>query len=493
MFADMLAGIMMIFRIDLLGFIILGVILGIVVGAIPGLTATMAIAILLPFSFFLPPLVGIPFLVAISKGAMFGGGIPAVLINTPGTGAAVPTTFDGYPLARQGKARKALEMVLWASVCGEMFGSVVTLFGTSLLASIALWVGAPEITALIFMSFMLIIVLSGESILKGLISGLAGFWLSTIGLDPLTGVQRYTFGSGDLAGGLSPVTLVIGLFAIAEILRASQEKISNRELEETIFNSLKRKEEGLTYKEFRACGKTIVRSSIIGTIVGIIPGIDQVVAAFVSYGVAKGSSKHPETFGKGELEGVAACESGDNAANCPIFMPLLVFGIPGGVIAAIVLGAFMVHGLRPGPRLMETQGPLVYGILWAWMLSTLVLLGIGLLTLRFVARVARFPLHILFPPVAGLCLVGSYCVNNSMMDVFTAVVFGVIGYVMTEVKIPIGPLVITFILGPIFETALGQALIMGGPTIFLQRPIALGFLVLTPFVLIYLVKRIPKL
>jgi putative tricarboxylic transport membrane protein len=255
-----------------------------------------------------------------------------------------------------------------------------------------------------------------------------------------------------------------------------------------------KKEEGLRLKELKESNRTIFRSAIIGTGIGSIPGIGQVVSSFLCYGIAKSNSRKPEMFGKGSLEGVAAAEAGNNAVNGSSLMPLLVLGIPGDIVTAVLFSAFMVHGLRPGPRLFQTEGAIIYSILWALLLSNGVLLILGKLALRYVALIARFPGHIVFPSIVSLCFVGSYSVNNSVFDVFLVLVFGAIGYVMHKFKIPIAPLLITFILGPLFESALGQSLIMsdGSFLIFIIRPISLLFVILTPVALIFLLRHLPK-
>ena len=499
MLHDIYSGFLLCLRLDAFGYIGLGVILGVFVGALPGLTAAMTVAILLPVTFFIPPILGIPFLVALTKGAIYGGSIPAILINTPGTGAAAATTIDGYPLAKQGKARKALEMALYSSVAGDSFSDIVTLFGIGLLAKIALLIGSPEFFSIILMSFMIITTLAGESIIKGLIAAFLGFFISTVGLDPLIGVRRFTFGILDLTAGISMIPMIIGLFAIAEILRQSEKSLYNSEsqvfsyqFQEEIAKG--KKEERLTLKEFMESFRTILRSALIGTGIGNIPGIGQVVSSFLCYGIAKGRSKRPEMFGKGSLEGVAAAESGNNAVNGSSLMPLLVFGIPGDIVTAVLFSAFMVNGLRPGPRLFQMQGPIIYGILWALLLSNGVLLILGKLALRYVALIARFPGHVVFPSIASLCFVGAYSFNNSVFDVFLVLVFGAIGYIMQKFNFPIAPLLITFILGPLFESALGQSLIMsdGSFLIFFTIPISLAFILLTPVTLIFLLRHLPK-
>jgi len=492
MIADILLGLKLSLMIKVFLSIGIGVVIGIIVGALPGLTATMAVAIFLPFTFFIPAVVGIPFLVALTKGAIYGGSIPAILMNTPGTGAAAATCFDGYPLAQQGKSRKALEMALYSSVIGDGVSDLITMFGIGILAKFALLVSAPEYFSIILWSFTIIAVLTGESTIKGLISAFAGFFFSTIGLSPITDVQRFTFGSLDLTGGFGIVPMIIGLFAIAEIMMQSERKVvRNGEKEQSIIEIMKKKEAPLSFKELKESFITILRSTLVGTGIGNIPGIGQVTSAFVCYGLAKGRSKNPEKFGKGALEGVAAAEAGNNAVNGPSLMPLLVFGIPGDVIAAILLGAFLIQGLRPGPRLFETQGPQVYSILWAFIFANIVLLILGFFATRYFAMISRFPKHLLFPLIGGLCFVGSYSVDNSIFDIFIALFFGVLGYIMNKFKFPIAPLLITFILGPMFETALGQSLIMsdGSFLIFLYRPISLAFVLLTPITLILILKH----
>lgn len=498
MLADIITGFHLVLRLDVFGSLLIGVILGVIVGALPGLTAAMAVSILLPLTFFVSPILGIPFLVAVTKGAIYGGSIPAILINAPGTGAAAATVLDGYPLAQQGKARKALELALYSSTAGDSISDIITLFGIGFLAKIALMVGFPEYFSIILWSFLMIGVLTGRSITKGLIAAFGGLFLSTVGLDPLFGLRRFTFGNLDLTAGFSIVPMIIGLFAFAQVLRQGEIKLNlndSKNFSALISNKMfTKKEEGLTLKEFRGCVRTILKSSIIGTIIGNIPGIGQVPAAFVCYGVAKASSKHPEKFGKGALEGVAAAETGNNAVNGASLMPLLTLGIPGDIITAILLTALMVQGLRPGPLLFTTDGPVVYGILWALLFSNFILLGLGYFALRYVAIIARFPKQLLFPTVASLCFVGSYAINNSLFDVLGAISFGALGYVMNKFEFPIAPMLITFILGPLFESSFGQSINLshGSFLIFLYRPISLAFIILIPITLVFLIKYLPK-
>jgi putative tricarboxylic transport membrane protein len=491
----LVAGLLLSLRLDVIAMLAVGIILGIIVGALPGLTAAMAVAVLLPISFFIDPLLSIPFLLAITKGAIYGGSIPAILINTPGTGAAAATVLDGYPLARLGKARKALELALYSSFIGDTSSDIVVIFLISAIASVALLIGPPEYFGIFLFSFALISGLTGRSLVRGLISASLGLFIGSIGLDPLVGVGRFAFGSAELSGGISFIALIIGVFALSELFLYAEVSIKKRAAEEAeILRSLREAgNEPLSFREFRACGRTIARSTVVGTIIGAIPGIGQDVAAFLSYALARRASKEPQKFGKGALEGVAAPEAGNNAVNGASLIPLLSFGIPGDVVTAVLFGAFLINGLRPGPRLFEDHGTVVYGILFAMLLSNIFMLLFGALALRYVALIARLPRRLVFPIVAVLCVVGAFALNNSIFDVHVMLAFGVLGYVLRKFDFPLAPLIITFILGTQFESSLGQSLIIGDGSldIFLKRPIALAFILLALIVLVLGARRTP--
>jgi putative tricarboxylic transport membrane protein len=490
-------GFLLCLRLDVIGMLALGMILGVVVGALPGLTAAMAVAVLMPISFFIDPLLSIPFLLAITKGAIFGGSIPAILINTPGTGAAAATVFDGYPLARQGKARKALELALYSSVIGDTSSDVVVIFLIGIFATIALLVGPPEYFGIFLFSFALISGLTGRSLARGLTSASLGLFIGSTGLDPLVGVARFAFGSVDMTAGISFIALIIGLFALSELFLYAEASAKARAAEEaeTIRALQSAGNEPLTLGELRSCGPTIARSTAVGTGIGIIPGLGQDVAAFLSYALAKRLSKNPEKFGTGALEGVAAPESGNNAVNGASLIPLLSFGIPGDVVTAVLFGAFLINGLRPGPRLFTDHGEVIYGILFALLLSNLLLLLFGWLALRYLALISRIPRRVIFPVVAPMCVVGAFALNNSMFDVQVMLAFGVLGYLMRKFDFPLAPMIITFILGAQFESSLGQSLIIGDGSlsIFLHRPVALAFIALAAVVLILGTRRKPAL
>lgn len=486
---DIASGFMLALRPDVIALLAVGIVLGVIVGALPGLTAAMAVAVLLPITFFIDPLLSIPFLLALTKGAIFGGSIPAILLNTPGTGAAAATVLDGYPLARQGKARKALEMALYASVIGDTSSDIATIFLAGFFAAIALLIGPPEYFGIFLFSFALISGVTGRSLWHGLVSASLGLFLAAVGLDPLVGVGRFSFGSVELSAGISFIALIIGLFALSELFLYAEAPVKDENAEESeALRSLNQAaNEPLSLAELQSCGRTIARSTVVGTVIGTVPGIGQVVAAFLAYTMARRASKEPEKFGNGSLEGVAAAESGNNAVNGSSLIPLLSFGIPGDVVTAVMFSAFLINGLRPGPRLFDDHGTIVYGILFAMLLSNILLLGFGYLGLRYVALISRIPRRIVFPAVAALCVVGAFALNNSLFDVYVMIVFGILGYLLRKFDFPLAPLIITFILGSQFETALGQSLILSDGTfaIFLERPIAAVFVVLALLVLLW--------
>ncbi len=463
-----------------------GMFMGVVVGAIPGLTGTMAVALALPFTFYMDPITGIILLVGIYKGAIYGGSISAILIKTPGTPAAACTVLDGYPLAQKGQARKALDMALYASCVADFISNISLIFCAGFIASFALRFGPPEFFLLICFSLTIIAGVAGKSLTKGLISAALGLLLATIGMDLVYGTDRLTFGNPDLMGGLNFIPVLIGLFALPELIDAAVRGVTGGK------SDLHRLEGGgLTWGEFRNSLKSILRGSIIGVILGAIPGIGGAPAAFMSYSEAKRGSKNSENFGQGELEGVAASESGNNGCCGATMIPLLALGVPGDVITAVILGAFMVHNLTPGPMLFQQHLSLVYAIFVGIMLSSAMMFIMGKLCIRGFAKIADVPKQILFPVVLVLCFYGSYAVNNSMFDVLSAVFMGVLGYTMLKFGIPEAPFLIAFILGPMFEDNLRRSLLLssGSLKIFFSSGICIFFLGLTVLSIALMVRR----
>ncbi len=462
-----------------------GMLCGVIVGAIPGMTGTMAVALALPFTFYMSPITGILLLVGIYKGAIYGGSISAILIKTPGTPAASCTVLDGYPLAQSGKAGKALKMSLYASCVADLISNLSLIFFAGIIASFALRFGPPEFFALIVFSLTIIAGVSGKSLLRGLISGCLGLLLATIGLDLVYGTNRFNFGSPDLMAGLNFIPVLIGLFALPEMIQAASSGFKKDGKASNIGSA------SLTWLEFRQSLKTIIRGSLIGVVMGAIPGIGGAPAAFMSYSEAKRTSKNADNFGNGELEGVAASEAGNNGCCGATMIPLLALGVPGDVITAVILGAFMIHGLTPGPLLFQQNIGLVYAIFMGMILSSIFMLIAGLLSIRIFAKIADIPKTILFPIVMILCFFGSYAVNSSMFDVLIMILMGFLGYFMLKVQFPVAPFLIAFILGPMFEDNLRRSMLLshGSPLILLRSPICWFFGILTLISIFLLIKR----
>jgi len=368
--------------------ICIGVVIGTFVGAVPGMTTAMAVALTLPFTFTLPPVTGILLLLGVYKGGIYGGSITAILINAPGTPAASCTVLDGYPLAKKGEARRALDIALYASCVADFISNLALILFAGMLASLALAFGSPEVFTLIMFSLTIIAGVSGDQLLKGLGSACFGLLLATIGLDLVYGTNRMVFGEVNLMSGLNFIPVLIGLFALPEIIAFFGRRELARE-----HNPLAGS--GATFGDFKNCFKSIVRGSFIGVIMGAIPGIGGAPSAFLSYSEAKRNSANGENFGQGELEGVAASESGNNGVAGATMIPLLALGIPGDIITAIILGAFMIHGLRPGPLLFQDNLSLIYALFIGIMLSSLVLLLVGKVSIRLISRIADIPHRLL--------------------------------------------------------------------------------------------------
>ncbi|WP_428516845.1 tripartite tricarboxylate transporter permease [Roseovarius sp.] len=452
-----------------------GIAIGVVVGAIPGMTSTMAVALTLPFTFTMPPVTGILLLLGVYKGGVYGGSIPAILVRAPGTPAASCSVLDGYPLAQKGQAGRALDMALYASCFADLVSNLSLILLVGWLAALVTSFGPPENFTLIFFSLTIIASVSGDSLLRGFISAGAGLLLATVGLDLIYGTDRFTFGNSDLLGGLAFIPLLIGLFAIPEILNGYARRNETGKMASDPAGSR------ATWADFKSCFRSIFRGSIIGVILGAIPGIGGAPSAFVSYSEAMRRSPNRKNFGKGELEGVAAAEAGNNGVAGSTMIPLLALGIPGDVITAVILGAFMVHGLRPGPLLFEQNIDLIYALFIGISISSLFLLIIGKTAIHFFKHIASIPPSFLYPVVMILCVFGAYAVNNSYFDLYVMVAFGFLGFLMMRMHVPSAPFLIAFILGPMLEDSFRQSLLMsqGSMTIFVRSWITWIFWALT--------------
>ncbi|MCH8466302.1 MAG: tripartite tricarboxylate transporter permease [Roseinatronobacter sp.] len=478
------AGFTLVAQWESIFFLGLGVTIGVIAGAIPGMSATMAVALTLPFTFALQPIFGILLLLGVYKGGIFGGSIPAILIKTPGTPASSATALDGYPMAEQGRAGEALSMSLYASCIADLMSNLALIVFAAWLASFALNFGPPEMFTLIVFSLTIIAGVSGDSLIKGIFAAGVGLMLATIGLDFIAGTERLTFGSIDMRGGLNFIAVLIGLFALPEIIsymRKSQAQ--DHRVRGMGYSKLK-------WLDFRRCLKSIFRGSAIGVFLGAIPGIGAAPSAFLSYSEARRASPNRENFGKGELEGVAAAEAGNNGVAGATLIPLLSLGIPGDVITAIIIGAFMVHNLTPGPLLFLNNADIVYALFIGLIASSFLLLIIGSVAIRLFRYIADVPSNLLFPGVLVLCIFGVYAVNNSIFDVAVMLVMGVVGYIMLLLRIPAAPFLIGFILGPMLENNFRQAMLMsrGDLSIFARGPITILFLCLTVISVVLIIR-----
>jgi len=451
--------------------IFLGVLIGTVVGAIPG-----------------PPVTGILLLLGIYKGGLYGGSITAILIKAPGTPAASCTVLDGYPLTQKGEARKALDIALYASCFADFVSNISLILFAGMLASLALKFGPPEFFTLIVFSLTIIAGVSGDDLPRGIISAALGLMFAVIGLDIVYGTNRFIFDNWNLMGGLSFIPVLIGLFALPEIIHFFTHKVSEQ------LKSAKMSGAGAGLKEFRQCFKSILRGSLIGVGLGAIPGIGGAPSAFLSYSEARRNSPNRDNFGKGELEGVAAAEAGNNGVAGATMIPLLALGVPGDVITAVILGAFMIHGLRPGPLMFVENLPLIYALFIGIMLSSVYLFVIGKVSIRAISRISEIPNRVLYPVVLVFCLFGSFAINNSIFDVIVMLLMGCVGYIMMVFRFPAPPFLIAFILGPLLEDNFRQAMILsdGGLGILFRSPICWVFWTLTLLSFYLLVKSRQK-
>ena len=487
MLDTVLAAFELFFTVQNLVAVAAGLFIGITIGAIPGLNVPMTVALLLPITFYMPPVAGLSLLIGVYKGGTYGGSISAVLINTPGAPAAAVTCIDGYPLARAGKAGKALKASIYGSVIGEFFADLVLITIAAQIAAVALKFGPPEKFSLVVFALTTIAVVSSEHKIKGIIVTLAGILVHTVGSDPIFGSNRFTLGIFQLIGGIPFLPFLIGLFAVSEFLVQIEKRITGERNESVVPISGNPDDSRVTWKEFRENIRTIIRSTLIGIGIGALPGSGSSIAAFVSYGAAKNASRHPEEYGKGSLEGVFAAETGNNAVCGGALIPLLTLGIPGDPITAIMLGVFMVHGLLPGPDLFTKSGPIIYAVFVGLMVGNIMHFFIASLGVRLFTRLLAISRAFLFPVVIIICVAGAYTASSSPFDVYVMILFGVVGYAMKKLGFPIPPLTMGYVLGSLLETSLVQTLILSDGSIapFFVRPISLFFVLLTAFFVLW--------
>ncbi len=480
-FAPLAAGFASIANFWTLLYVCFGVAVGYAVGAIPGLGKGTATAILIPVTFYLEPVSAIGLLIGIAKGSTAGSAISAILMNTPGEPSSAATAFDGYPLAQQGKAGKALKMGLYASVIGDLISTLCLIALAAPLAQFALEIGPVEQFAILLFSLTFIGALAGNSLVKGLISGTLGLLVATVGMEIETAVPRFTFGRLELFDGLSLIPVAIGMMAVSEmVLQMANHRELDRQVAEIRVSS-DPDDSRVTGREWRRCLPVILRGTGIGVFVGILPGLGASVASFMSYGTTARMSKTPERFGKGAIEGVAASESADNAVVPSSFVPLFALGIPGSVIAAILISAFVIHGITPGPLMFVEDAEIVQSLYAAMIVASFALLAIGLIGQSFFAWVIRSPMRVIAPAVLFFCMIGSFMQGGGLFGIGVMVIFAVFGVLAKKLDFSFVTFLIGFVIGPSLELTLRQTipLLDRDVTNLAQHPIAAVFIGLT--------------
>ena len=426
-------------------FMNIGLAAGIIVGALPGLTGTMCIALLLPMTYGLNSITGMILLLGVYCGGIYGGSVTAILINTPGTPASAATVLDGYPMAKKGRAAHALNLALSASEIGGLFSVAVLIVAAPQIARVALDFGPAEYFALALFG-LTIIASVGGSLIKGLIMGLAGLFVATIGMDPVGGTNRFTFNITELSSGIDIIPALIGLFAITEIMYKA------RDIYKPVGDVIEiNGKEKVSFRDVLKYKVTLLKSSIIGTFIGVVPGTGAAIASFLSYNEAKRASKHPELFGTGYGEGVVASEAANNAVTGGTLVPLLTLGLPGDTNTAVLLGALTMQGIIPGPQLFVQQRQWVYSIMFALIIVNIFMYIQGRFFIKFFVNVTKVPTQILVPILITLCIIGSYAVNNTTFDALLMILIGLFGYYMKKLDFPLTPMVIAIVLGPLAE------------------------------------------
>ncbi|MEN1969579.1 tripartite tricarboxylate transporter permease [Lentibacillus sp. N15] len=451
-----------------LSFVFIGVVVGTVIGMIPGLGPITAIAVMIPITYGMDPAIALLLMAGVYYGAAYGGAASSILLNAPGVSESVATTFDGYPLAKQGKAGKALALAAIGSFVGGTISLILLTFLAPLLAKVAVSFGPPEYFALMLMGLTAIASLSEGSTIKALISGTIGLIIATIGIDAQTGTPRFTFGNPHLLEGIDFLVIALGLFALAEVaslIKNRKEKATNMKN----VGSLK-----LTKKEAKEVAPTMGRQSILGFLVGVLPGAGGTISSFLAYITEKKLSKNPEEFGKGAIRGVAAPESANNAASSGAFVPLLSLGIPGSGTTAVMLGALIVLGVQPGPLLIADHPDVFWGVIASMYIGNILLLILNLPLIPYISKILLVPRQLLISLVIVFCIIGVYAVSFSTFDLYLLLGFGILGYVMRLIKFPAAPLLLAFILGGMMEQAFRQSLTIsnGSYSIFVTSPIA---------------------
>lgn len=449
----------------------IGVLLGTLVGVLPGLGSAATIALLLPVTYAMPPTSAIIMLAGIWYGSMYGGSTTSILLRVPGEAASVMTCIDGFEMAKRGRAGPALGISAFGSFIAGMLGLVGLALLAPPLGDFALQFGPPEYFALTAVGLTLVSFLGGHSVPKALCMGALGLFLGTVGLDPVRSAERFTFGNLTLQGGIELVPMVMGLFGLAQVFQMLETRGEIQEVAKTPkgFRSLLP-----TRQDWRDSALPIARGSVIGFLVGLLPGAGATISSYVAYAIEKRCSAHPEKFGKGAIEGVAAPESANNAATSSGFIPLLTLGLPANVVMALMLGAFMLHGITPGPMLLLQKPEMFWGVVTSMVVGNVMLLVLNLPLIGLFIKITKLPNSMMVPLILVACLVGAFGVNNNPVDILVMLFFGVVGYLAEKFAYSLAPLVLAFVIGPLMETSVRQSLIIsqGSFAIFFSRPIS---------------------
>ena len=467
-FENILYGFQVVITPENLTFCFIGVLFGTLIGVLPGLGPAASVALLLPATYKLPPVPAIIMLAGIFYGAMYGGSTTSILVNIPGEASSVVTCLDGHQMARKGRAGAALGISAIGSFIAGTISIMILSVAAPVLAKVALKFGPPEFFSIILMGLIVVTYLARGSLIKALIMVLLGLFLSQIGMDIVSGRYRFTFGILRLSDGLDMVPMVMGLFGVSEILISLEHEVKTKititKLSELLPN----------LEEWKRSIAPILRGTFVGFVLGIIPGGGTIIASFLSYGIEKRVSKHPEKFGTGMIEGVAGPESANNAATGGTFVPLLSLGIPSNIMMALFFAALLIHGIEPSPFLASDHPDIFWGVICSMYIGNIMLLVLNLPLIPLWVQVLRVPRVILFPLILLFCTIGSYTINNSTFEVFTMIVFGVLGYVFRKLGYEAAPLVMAFVLGPMLEKAFRRSLAMsdGSFFIFVDRPIS---------------------
>ncbi|MBI4483636.1 MAG: tripartite tricarboxylate transporter permease [Acidobacteria bacterium] len=464
-----------------------GVLIGTLVGVLPGIGSVVTMSLLFPVTYTMSATTSLIMLAGIYYGAMYGGSTTSILVNVPGEAASVVTCLDGHQMARRGRAGPALGIAAFGSFIAGTFGVVGIMLLAPPLASIALRFGPPEIFGLLILGFTMVTFLARGSKLKAAAMAILGLFLGTVGLDPIVGTPRFTFRSVTLMDGLGLVPLIMGLFGVAEVLLNIEQGLQQGVFETRIKGLLP------TRQDWKDSAGPVARGSLLGFFLGILPGMGTIIPSFISYGVERRISKHPEKFGAGAIEGVAGPESANNAATAGSMIPLLTLGIPPNVVMAVLLGAFLVHGVQPGPLLMKEHPEIFWGVITSMYVGNAMLLVLNLPLIGLWVQLLKVPYGILFPLILLFCVIGAYSVSGNIWDIITMLAFGVVGYLMKKFQYDPVPLLLAFVLGRMAEESLRQSLLLsrGSLMIFLWRPLSGAFL-LSALVLILLPFVVPR-